>query len=99
MEQNKISLVPAIAVVVVPALERTSTAAFAAAITRVCSGLGYGYTDGPAVNGSTIQFCDCLLGSFIVRHFNECKPAGFAGEFVHNYFGRSYFAVFCEIVL
>jgi hypothetical protein len=60
-------LIPAVAVVVVPALEPTTTAlAAAAAVAPVFPGFSYGYADGATINRCAIQFSDSFLGGFII---------------------------------
>lgn len=92
-------LISAVAVVVVPALETTTAFVATAAVAAIFAGLSYGNTNGPAVYRSTVQFLDSFLGRLVIGHFNECKSAGFAGEFVHNDFSGRNLAILSKIIL
>lgn len=96
----KLRLISAVAVVAIaPALETTAAFVAATAVAAVFSGLSYGNTDSSAIDRSTVQFLNSFLGSFVIGHFNECKSAGLAGEFVHDNFSGRNLAILSKIIL
>jgi len=72
----------------------TATTAISAATKRlVFLRLGFVDFDSTAFYRSAIQLGNSLAGSFIIGHFDKAESTGPARYFVHNYLGRSHFAI------
>ena len=79
----------------VPALSTTTAVVAGTVFTGSC----FRHADSAAFYQAIVQFADSFLCCLVIGHFNKAKPAGPAGEFVHDNFSRGYFSVLCKKTL
>jgi hypothetical protein len=76
------------------AAAKAATAAISTTAKRlVFLRLGFIHFDSTAFYRSAIQLGNRLAGSFIIGHFDKAESTGPARYFVHDYLGRSHFAI------